>query len=146
MNINEMIKQSMLAKDTRCLSVFRALKASFAKTEMMKGRKTPELSDDERTSIIRKEISQRHDASIQFIKGNRKDLASLEDEESQILTALLPKQASIELISTTVTKWINIHQATSRKQMGIVMQSVKAELGDSADPKEISTIALKALS
>ena len=88
--IVELMKESMLQKDSTRTSVLRSIKAAF--TNFEKEGKT--LTEADEVKILMKLKSQREDAINQFKSANREDLVDNEQKELDILTEYIPKQPS----------------------------------------------------
>src|SRR3990167_4093281 len=90
--IRAKIKESMMAKDTLALNVYRGISAAFTSEVMAKG-KTPQdtLSDEDCLVVLKRLAKQRKDSIEQFIKWARQDLADSEKAELSIIETLLPK-------------------------------------------------------
>ncbi|MCK4473994.1 GatB/YqeY domain-containing protein [Candidatus Parcubacteria bacterium] len=101
--IKEDLKDALKKKDEFLVSVLRLIIAVFynkelvKKTELRKQGNLSEqgiteqgqLTDQEMTSIISKEIKKRKDAISIFEKGKRQDLAKKEKQEAEILQKYL---------------------------------------------------------
>ena len=88
--IVELMKESMLKKDSTRTSVLRAIKTAF--TNFEKEGKT--LTEADEVKILMKLKSQREDAINQFKSANRIDLVENEQNELNILMEYIPKQPS----------------------------------------------------
>lgn len=88
--IVELMKESMLKKDSTRTSVLRAIKTAF--TNFEKEGKT--LTEADEVKILMKLKSQREDAINQFKSANREDLVDSEQKELDILIEYIPKQPS----------------------------------------------------
>ena len=141
--LNADLKQAMRDKDSRKLTVLRAVKAAIVnKEKLLRG----EIDSDEQvTTIIRNQIKQREDSYEQFSNAGRVALAANEEEEIRILAGYLPAELSAGELEAIVKSAINKHQATSRKQMGLVMKDVNAEVAGRADGKTISQMVMSKL-
>lgn len=107
--------------------------------------KSIEVTDEQIIEIIAKESKKRKDAQIDFEKSGREDLISQNKREMEILASYLPKQLTVEEIETIVKEIISNVNATSMKDMGIVMKTAKEKIGASADGKTISDVVKKLL-
>lgn len=85
-------------------------------------------------------IKQRQDSFDQYIKANRAELAEDEKREIEILTQYMPKQLNDEEVVAIVQKAIESVGATSMKEMGKIMASVKKELAGRTDMSKVSAI------
>lgn len=142
--INQDIKQAMMAKESLRLNTLRMLKSAigYAAIEAKKD----ELSDPEVIKVIQKEAKKRKDAHEQFLKGGRAEQAEQEQAELAILEAYLPQALSAEELETAVKQAISETGATSKKEMGQVIRAVQAATAGRADGKAISQLVGKLLS
>lgn len=135
---------AMKSKETLKLSVLRAVKTAITNQE--KVHKVENLSDDLVLNIIKKQVKQRQDSEMMYIKGGRVELAKKEFEEIEILETYLPEQMEISEVEKIVGYFINSLGATSRKDMGAVMKVSQKLIGGHFDGKELSQIVMKLLS
>ena len=99
-----------------------------------------EITDDISTSIIIKMIKQRQDSYSQFMKADRAELAEGEKNEIAILIKYMPKQLSDAEVITIVQKAIESVGATTMKEIGKIMASIKNELAGKTDMSKVSAI------
>tara|TARA_B100001741_G_C16554949_1_gene601928 strand:+ start:3933 stop:4367 length:435 start_codon:yes stop_codon:yes gene_type:complete len=138
MDINQLIKEAMLAKDSVRLSSLRAIKSAFLLAQTEKG--AGDLDDTAKQKIIQKQVKQRKDAAAIYLEQNRKDLASDEMAQVAILEEFLPEQLSEDKIREVVTAVIAQVGASSMADMGKVMGTVNQQLAGKADGKIIAQI------
>ena len=138
MDINQLIKEAMLAKDSVRLSSLRAIKSAFLVAQTEKG--AGDLNDTAKQKIIQKQVKQRKDAAAIYLEQNRKDLASDEMAQVAILEEFLPEQLSEDKIREVVTAVIAQVGASSMSDMGKVMGTVNQQLAGKADGKLIAQI------
>ncbi len=138
MDINKLIKEAMLAKDSVRLSSLRAIKSAFLLAQTEKG--AGDLNDTAKQKIIQKQVKQRKDAAAIYLEQNRKDLASDEMAQVAILEEFLPEQLSEDKIREVVTAVIAQVGASSMADMGKVMGTVNQQLAGKADGKLIAQI------
>ena len=144
MDINQLIKEAMLAKDSVRLSSLRAIKSAFLVAQTEKG--AGDLNDTAKQKIIQKQVKQRKDAAAIYLEQNRKDLASDEMAQVAILEEFLPEQLSEDKIREVVTAVIAQVGASSMADMGKVMGTVNQQLAGKADGKLIAQIVKSLLS
>ena len=142
-NINEQLKQAMLAKDEKKLRGLRAIKAAIiiAKTAEGAG---GQISADEEIKMLQKLVKQRKDSLEIDQRQHRADLVQKEQEEIEVIEAFLPKQLSEEELKEALTKIIADTGASSPADMGKVMGAATKQLAGKADGKTISAM-VKAL-
>ena len=144
MDINQLIKEAMLAKDSVRLSSLRAIKSAFLVAQTEKG--AGELDDAAKQKIIQKQVKQRKDAAAIYLEQNRQDLADDEMAQVAILEEFLPEQLSEDKIREVVTAVIAQVGASSMADMGKVMGSANQQLTGKADGKLIAQIVKSLLS
>ena len=138
MDINQLIKEAMLAKDSVRLSSLRAIKSAFLVAQTEKGAGV--LDDVAKQKIIQKQVKQRKDAAAIYLEQNRQDLADVEMAQIAILKEFLPEQLSEDKIREVVTDVIAQVGASSMADMGKVMGTVNQQLAGKADGKLIAQI------
>ena len=144
MDINQLIKEAMLAKDSVRLSSLRAIKSAFLVAQTEKG--AGDLDDAAKQKIIQKQVKQRKDAAAIYLEQNRQDLADDEMAQVAVLEEFLPEQLSEDKIREVVTTVIAQVGASSMADMGKVMGVVNQQLAGKADGKLIAQIVKSLLS
>jgi hypothetical protein len=138
MDINQLIKEAMLAKDSVRLSSLRAIKSAFLVAQTEKG--AGDLDYAAKQKIIQKQVKQRKDAAAIYLEQNRQDLADDEMAQVAVLEEFLPEQLSEDKIREVVTTVIAQVGASSMADMGKVMGVVNQQLAGKADGKLIAQI------
>jgi uncharacterized protein len=133
--INEDMKTAMRAKDQARLESIRMLMAAIQRREVDE-RIT--LDDIQIMTVIEKMIKQSRDAVDQFAKGGRQDLVDKENRDIAILKAYLPEPLSEAEIDKLIEAAIAEAGATSVKDMGRVVGSLKPKLQGRADMGKVS--------
>ena len=142
--VMDKMKEAMKAKDTVALQALRAVKSAFllAKTETGV---QEELTEEQETKIIQKQVKQRKDSAAIFVKKAREDLAAPELAEIAVLEQFLPEALSEDKVEEVVVAAIKNLGASGMKDMGKVMGVVSKDLAGQADRKLISTLVKKNL-
>jgi uncharacterized protein YqeY len=142
--VMDKMKEAMKAKDKVALQALRAVKSAFllAKTETGV---QEELTEEQESKIIQKQVKQRKDSAAIFLKQNREDLAAPELAEIAVLEQFLPEALSEEKIEEVVVATIEKLGASGMKDMGKVMGIVSKELAGQADGGTISAFVKKNL-
>ena len=137
--IDQDIKQAMLAKQADRLRGLRAVKAALllARTEKGAGE---ELDKDTEIKVLQKLIKQRKESAEIYKTQNREDLYTIEMQEMQVIEPYLPTQMSTGEIEVYVKELIGRVGATSVKDMGKVMGAANKELAGKADGRTISEV------
>src|SRR3989304_172769 len=101
-NLQEELKQSMLAKDELRTSVLRLLLSAINYYEIQKGGAGYEASEEDVLAVIQKEAKQRKDSIEEFKKAGRQELVDKETSELNILQSFLPEQISEDEVRAIV--------------------------------------------
>jgi uncharacterized protein YqeY len=104
------------------------------------------LEDNDIIDIISKEAKKRKDALAEFEKAGREDLIAQTNEELVIIKNYLPEELSEEELTSIIEETIKEVGAETMKDMGKVMQAVKAKTAGRADGRVINEIVKKKLS
>jgi len=144
MDINKLIKEAMLAKDSVRLTTLRAIKSAFLVAQTEKG--AGELNDAAIQKIIQKQVKQRKDAATIYLEQNRQDLADDEMAQLAVLEEFLPEQLSEDKIREVVTAVVAQVGASSMADMGKVMGIANQQLAGKADGKLIAQVVKSMLS
>lgn len=139
--LNNEMKEAMLAHDSVRLSVVRNIKAAIT-NELVASNRTPQdkLSDEEILSVIARLAKQRRDSIEQFEKGGRSDLAESESAELDILANYLPKMMSAEDVKIIVEKRKTELGITDKSQAGRLMAELMKELKGKAEGDTVRKI------
>ena len=133
--ITEVLKATMRAKEMSKLTVIRGLQAAIKQIEVDE---RIELDDTQVLAVIEKQIKQRKESVKAFLGANREDLASKEQAELEILSQFLPEAMSEEELDSLIAQTIEAQSATSMKDMGKVMNSLRPIIAGRADPAQVS--------
>jgi len=144
--LQDELKQSMLAKDSEKTSVLRLLLSAVGYFEIQKGGAGYEASDEDVMTVIEKEAKQRRDSIEQFEKGGRQDLADKEKKELEMLQKYLPEQLSEEEIRNFVKEAIQTTGASTQQDLGKVMGALMPKTKGKADGTLVSKIVREELS
>ena len=127
----------MLDKDVAVRDTLRMLLAEIQRYAIDN---KVEMDDAKVLQIINKMVKQRNDSIEQFTKGDRPDLAEIEQTELNILSAYKPAQLSETEITEKVKIAINDTNAESMQDIGKVMGALKTSLAGSADMGMVSKV------
>jgi uncharacterized protein YqeY len=129
------MKDAMRAKDTAKLGTIRMLLAALKQKEVDE---RVELSDDDVTAIVTKQIKQRQEALTQYEAAQRMDLADIERFEMTVLQIYLPQQLSEAEVLAALYAAIAATGATGAQDMGKVMAILKPQLTGKTDLSKVS--------
>ena len=122
--------------------VVRMLKSAVKLDEVSKRRP---LTEEEFLAVVQKEIKTRNEALADAERANRQDLIDVAHAEIAILKTYLPAQLSQEELTVLVKQSIKDVNASSIKDMGIVMKTLLPKLQGKATNSEASRIVKEEL-
>ena len=117
------LKKAMLAKDEVAKDALRMAKADLLNREVELGR---DLSDEEATAVLQKNVKSRRDSIDQFRAGGRMDAVAEEEKQLAVLERYLPKALSEEETRAAVTAIVSELGLSTKKDMGRLMKELKA--------------------
>ena len=124
------------------LSVLRMLKSAL---QMEKISLKHELSDEEATAVIKRQVKQRKDSMSEYEKyGKTEEVESLK-KEIEVMSKYLPAEVSEEQINKTLDEIFAELNPQSMKDMGPVMKEATTRLGAGADGSLISKLVRERL-
>lgn len=142
--IDQDIKQAMLAKQEARLRGLRAIKSALLVARTEKG-VSDDITPETETRVLQKLVKQRKESADIYQAQNREDLYKIEVEEMEVIEAYLPKQMSREEVEVFLKDLIARVGASSVKDMGKVMGAANKELAGKADGKTISELVKQLL-
>ncbi|MDR3694744.1 GatB/YqeY domain-containing protein [Mucilaginibacter sp.] len=142
--VDQDIKQAMLAKQPDRLRGLRAIKSALLLARTEKGA-TEELTEETEIKVLQKLIKQRRESADIYKSQNREDLYEIEMQEMQVIEPYLPKQMDMAEIEVYLKDLISRVGATSQKDMGKVMGAANKELAGKADGRTISEMVKRLL-
>ncbi|HWZ04568.1 MAG TPA: GatB/YqeY domain-containing protein [Mucilaginibacter sp.] len=142
--VDQDIKQAMLAKQPDRLRGLRAIKSALLLARTEKGA-AEELTEEAEIKVLQKLIKQRKESADIYKSQNREDLYDIEMQEMLVIEPYLPKQMGTEEIEAYLKDLISRVGATSQKDMGKVMGAANKELAGKADGRTISEVVKKLL-
>ena len=137
--IDKEIKNAMLNRNKSRLTALRAIKSSIL-IEEKNHTNNKELSKEEETHLLMKNVKQRKESMELYLKQERNDLAKIEKEEIQIISEFLPKQLSEKAISQEIEIIIKTNKANDMKDMGRIMGIASKKFAGKADNSLIAKI------
>lgn len=143
--IQDEIKTAMKAKDREKLEALRSIKSAIMLAKTEKGART-ELGRDDEVKLLQRLLKQRKEAASIFTEQGREDLATVEQQQSEIIQSFLPEamdEAELRLLIQAVIEQVG---ATSQRDMGKVMGPANARIAGRAEGKKIAQIVRELLS
>ncbi|RMF96904.1 MAG: GatB/YqeY domain-containing protein [Gammaproteobacteria bacterium] len=129
------MKAAMRAGDKARLGTIRMLLAAIKQKEVDE---RSELDDAAVLQIVEKLIKQRREAAAQFTEGGREELAAKELGEAEQLQAYLPEPLDPAALAALIDAAIAETGAGSMRDMGKVMNLIRARAQGRADMAEVS--------
>jgi uncharacterized protein YqeY len=133
--ITEDMKSAMRSKESDRLGAIRLLQSSIKQKEVDE---RIQVSDDDIFNVIEKMLKQRRDSIEAYKKANRSDLVDQEEFEVNILQQYLPEPLAESQIDKIISDVIQSLGASSIRDMGTVMNSVKMKVVGKANMAEVS--------
>lgn len=149
--IREQIKakliESMKAKDEQATGTLRLINAAIKDKDIeARPKGNPNGIDDSAVmSLLQSMIKQRKESIEMYRQGHRDDLAAKEQAEVDIIQSFLPQQMTEEEMKVAIREVITQTGATSVKDMGKVMGTVKAKYAGRMDMGRASGLIKAAL-
>ena len=147
-NINEQFNAALKSKNKTLVSTFRLILTAIKERDIANrtGGKKEEIKDQEIIQVLRKMRKQRQDSADLYKKGERQELLETEEEEIKIIDTFLPKQLNEEETKKICKEVIELVGASSIKDMGKIMGSLKKKYSDSLDFSKVNVIVKGLLS
>ncbi len=146
MNMKEQLQAdlvvAMKTHDETKKWVVKMIKSAIQLAEVAKG---GELNQDEILAIIQKEIKTREESKSDAKKAQREDLVLQADREIACLKNYLPTQLNEEELKDLVRNVISQCNASSVKDMGVVMKTLQPLLAGRTSNAEASRVVRELL-
>ena len=146
--INQQFNVALKNKNKTLISTLRLILAAVKERDIANrtNEKKETVNDAEIVKVLRKMKKQRQDSSDLYEKGGRQELLDAEKEEIKIIDTFLPKQLSEEETKKICEEVIKSLGASSVKDMGKIMGSLKQKYSDSLDFSKVNIIVKGLLS
>lgn len=136
------MKTAMRAKDRERLGTLRmiisTLKNKRIETQV-------DLTEDDILTVLSTETKKRREAAEAYRKGDREDLAEIEDAELLIIAEYLPAQMTDDEVSTLIDGLIADTGAVSKRDMGKVMGRMMPQIKGRFDGARAKDIVMSKL-
>jgi uncharacterized protein YqeY len=129
------LKKAMLARDNLTRDTLRMIKSELLT-----------LDDPDELSVLTRAVKSRRDSIKSYLEGGRQDLADKEQAEIEVIQRYLPKPLSEDEAREAVAAIVAELGASTKKDLGKVMQEVRARYPGQIDGKLASSIAGELLS
>ena len=146
--INEQLNVALKNKNKTLISTLRLILAAIKEGDIANRttEKREGIKDTEIIKILRKMKKQRQDSITLYKKGERLELSAAEEAEITVIDTFLPKQLSEEETKKICKEAIESLGASSIKDMGKIMGSLKKKYSDSIDFSKANLIVKGLLS
>ena len=146
--INEQFNTALKSKNKTLVSTLRLVLSAIKDKDIANrtSEKREVAKDEEIIKILQKMKKQRQDSADLYKKGERQDLLQAEESEIKIINSYLPKQLSEEETMKICKETIDTLGASSIKDMGKIMGSLKQKYPDSIDFSKVNLIVKGLLS
>ena len=133
--INQQFNAALKNKNKTLISTLRLILAAIKERDIANRTdgKKEEVKDQEILRVLQKMKKQRQDSADLYKKGGRQELLNIEEEEIKIIDTFLPKQLSEEETKKICKEIIESIGASSVKDMGKIMGTLKKKYSDSID-------------
>ena len=140
--INQQFNTALKNKNKTLVSTLRLIIAAIKERDIAnrKGGKKEEVKDQEIIKVLQKMKKQRQDSASLYEKGGRQELLNVEKAEIEVIDTFLPKQLSEEETKKICKEIIESIGASSIKDMGKIMGSLKQKHSDSIDFSKANVI------
>ena len=140
--INQQFNTALKNKNKTLVSTLRLIVAAIKERDIAnrKGGKKEEVKDQEIIKVLQKMKKQRQDSASLYEKGGRQELLNVEKAEIEVIDTFLPKQLGEEETKKICKEIIESIGASSIKDMGKIMGSLKQKHSDSIDFSKANVI------
>ena len=140
--INEQFNAALKSKNKTLISTLRLVLAAIKERDIANrtAEKKEAVKDPEIIKVLRKMKKQRQDSVVLYKKGERRELLEAEEAEIKIIDTFLPKQLNEEETKKICKEAIESVGASSIKDMGKIMGSLKKKYSDSIDFSKVNII------
>lgn len=140
--VSKELIQSQKNKDETKVSTLRLFLSAVHNREIeKKGHgEDPNLTDDDLSEILRREIKKRKESIEVYLNGNRPELAAKEEKELKILENYLPPQLDAATVEKIVQEAVETVKPVGPKDFGKVMGEAMKKLKGIADAGLVTKI------
>ena len=146
--INKQFNTALKSKNKTLVSTLRLILAAIKERDIANrtSEKKEEVKDTEIIKVLRKMKKQRQDSADLYRKGKRQELEKAELAEIKIIDTFLPKQLNEEETKKICEEVIESLGASSIKDMGKIMGSIKQKYAETIDFSKVNIIVKGLLS
>ena len=146
--INDQFNSAFKSKNKAVVSTLRLVLAAIKERDIANrtSEKKEPINDAEIIKVLRKMKKQREESADLYKKGGRQELLEAEQSEIKIIDTFLPKQLNEEETKKICKETIELLGASSIKDMGKIMGSLKQKYSETIDFSKVNTIVKGLLS
>lgn len=137
------VKNAMRARERDRLAALRLVTAAIKQKEVDE---RIELDDAQVLGVLDKMVKQRRESLEQFEQAGREDLAEKERFELGLIQVYLPEPLGEDELAALILSTITELGASSIRDMGQVMHSLRGQVQGCADMKAVSQVVKQKLS
>jgi len=140
--INEQLVTALKSRNKTLVSTLRLVLAAIKERDISNrtSGKKETVNDVEIIKVLRRMRKQRQESVNLYKKGGRQELLEAEELEIKIIDSFLPKQLTEEETKKICKETIESLGASSIKDMGKIMGSLKQKYSDSIDFSKVNII------
>src|SRR5690606_2137262 len=125
---SEGLKTALKARDQRRTATLRAITAAIKDKDIAIRRENRgPATNEEMLAIVQKMVKQREESFAIYAQSGRADLATIEQEEIDILNEFLPKRLTDDEVDAAIAAAIAATGAEGPKDMGKVIAQLKSD-------------------
>lgn len=143
--IDQDLKQAMLAGDKPLVMTLRSLKGAILNVEVAEGSRETGLPDERIMDLLVKEAKKRQESANLYKQGGSEERAAVELAEKAVIERYLPARLEEAEIASMVDEIIASTGASGMQAMGQVIGAVKQKAGASADGAIVARIVKEKL-
>ena len=136
------MRDAMRARDDQRTQTLRMAMAAAHNLKIARGR---DLTDDEVTDVLTRQVKQRRESIAMFRDAGREDRAAAEEAEAAILAEFLPEQLDEAQVEELARSAIAETGATAPADMGRVMGRLSPATRGRADGRLVSDVVRRLL-
>jgi uncharacterized protein YqeY len=146
--INTAMKQAMKDKSAERLSTIRLINAAIKDRDIAARTEGKEngVGEDEVLAILAKMTKQRQESAKTYEEAGRLDLSERELAEIKVIEEFLPRQLTDSEIQSAISEAINEVGASSIRDMGKVMGTLKSKYAGQMDFGAVGALVKNSLS
>ena len=140
--INKQFNIALKSKNKTLISTLRLVLAAIKERDISNrtNEKKEPVKDEEIVKVLRRMKKQRQESADLYKTGGRQELLEAEESEIKIIDTFLPKQLNEEDTKKICKETIESLGASSMKDMGKIMGSLKKKYSDTIDFSKVNTI------